>query len=96
MAEESDVRIERLEKDSQESRAQIAEMMELIKNVIRDKGQASSSNPQNETAQPDQRREEPVYPIGFTPPYAPYIHMAEVPPMQQAGGFPYGYAPPPL
>ena len=41
MAEESDVRIERLEKDSQESRAQIAEMMELIKTLIRDKGQAS-------------------------------------------------------
>ena len=95
MAEESDARIERLEKDSQESRAQIAEMMELIKTLIRDKGQASGLDPQNETTQPDQKREEPVYPAGFTPPYAPNIHMAQTPPMQQAGGIPYGYAPPP-
>ena len=41
MAKESDARIERLEKNSQESRAQIAKMMELIKTLIRDKGQAS-------------------------------------------------------
>ena len=39
MAEENDARIERLEKDSQESRAQIAEMMELIRTLIKDKGQ---------------------------------------------------------
>ena len=76
MAEESDAQIERLKKDSQESRAQIAEMMELIRTLIRDKGQASSSNPQNETAQPDQRREELVYPAGFIPPYAPNVHIA--------------------
>ena len=94
MAEESDARIERLEKDSQESRAQIAEMMELIKTLIRDKGQASGLDPQNETTQPDQKREEPVYPVGFTPSYALNIHMAQVPPMQQAGGFPYDYVPP--
>ena len=75
MAEESDARIERLEKDSQKPKAQIAEMMELIKTLIRDKGQASSSGPQNEVAQPDQRREEPVYLAGFTPPYAPNVHM---------------------
>ena len=28
--------------------------------------------------------------------YAPNIHIAQEPPMQQAGGFPYGYASPPL
>ena len=95
MAEESDARIERLEKDSQESRAQIVEMMELIKTLIKDKGQASSPGPQNETVQPDQRKEEPIYPIGFTLPYAPNIHMAQAPPLQQARGFSYGYAPPP-
>ena len=67
MAEESDARIERLEKDSQKSRAQIAEMMELIRTLIKDKGQVSSLGPHNETAQPDQRREEPVYLAGFTP-----------------------------
>ena len=50
MAEESDARIERLEKDSQKSRAQIAKMMKLIKTLIRDKGQASGPDPQNKTA----------------------------------------------
>ena len=88
-------RIERLEKDSQESRAQIAEMMELIRTLIKNKGQAPNSGPQNEAAQPDQKREEPVYPAGFTPPYAPNIHIAQAPPMQQAGWFQYDYAPPP-
>ena len=38
MTEKSDARIERLEKGSQESRAQIAEMMELIRILIKDKG----------------------------------------------------------
>ena len=40
MAEETDARFERLEKKSQESRAQMAEMMELIRTLIKDKGQA--------------------------------------------------------
>ena len=94
MAEENDARIERLEKESQESRAQMLEMMELIRTLIRDKGQASSPNPQNETAQTDQRREDVVYPPGYTPPYVPNVHMTQALPMQQAGGFPYGYASP--
>ena len=50
MTEENDVRIERLEKKSQESRVQMSKMMELIKTLIRDKGQASGPNPQNEIA----------------------------------------------
>ena len=95
MAEENDARIERLEKKSQESLAQMSEMMELIRILIRDKGQASGLNPQNETVQTDQRREDVIYPSGYTPPYAPNVHMAQTPPMQQAGEFPYGYAPPP-
>ena len=95
MAEENDARIERLEKESQESQAQMSKMMELIRTLIKDKGQASGPNPQNEIAQTDQRKEEPVYPPGYTPPYAPNVHMAQAPPMQQAGGFLYGYAPPP-
>ena len=74
----------------------MAKMMELIRTLIRDKGQASGPGPQNETTQPDQRKEEPVYPIGFTPPYISNVHMTQAPPMQQAGGFPYGYAPPPM
>ena len=95
MAEETDARFERLEKESQESWAQMTEMMELIRTLIKDKGSASGPNPQNETAQPDHRREDVACPPGYTPPYAPNVHMAQVPPMQQAGGFPYGYAPPP-
>ena len=70
----------------------MTEMMELIRTLVRDKGSASGPNPQNETAQPDQRREDVVYPPGYTPPYALNIHMAQAPPMKQAGGFPYGYA----
>ena len=77
MAEETDAHFERLEKESQESRAQMTKMMELIRTLIRDKGQTSGPSPQNETAQPDQRREELVYPAGFTPPYAPNVHMAQ-------------------
>ena len=50
MAEENDAQIERLEKESQESWAQMSEMMELIRTLIRDKGQASGPSPQNETA----------------------------------------------
>ena len=92
MAEETDAQFERLEKESQESRAQMAEMMELIRTLIRDKGQAPGPGTQNETAQADQRREEPAYPPGYTPPYAPNAHMAQEPPMQQAEGSPYGYA----
>ena len=95
MVEENDAWIERLEKESQESRAQMSEKIELIRTLIRDKGQASGSNPQNETAQADQRREELVYPPGYSPPYAPNVHMAQASPMQQTGEFPYGYAPPP-
>ena len=69
--------------------------MELIRTLIKDKGPASGPNPQIETVQPDQRKEDVVYPPGYTPPYATNVHMAQAPPMQQAGGFPYGYAPPP-
>ena len=96
MTEESDAQIERLEKESQESRVQMAEMMELIRTLIKDKGQAPGPGTQNETAQTDQRREEPICPPGYTLPYAPNIHMAQAPPMQQAGGFPYVFAPPPM
>ena len=73
----------------------MAKMMELIRTLIKDKGQASGLDPQNEIAQYDQRREKPVYLMGFTLLYAPNVNMAQAPPMQQAGGFPYGYAPPP-
>ena len=93
MAEENDARIERLEKESQESWAQMSEMMELIRTLIRDKRQALGPSSQNKTAQPDQRMEEPVYPAGFTPPYISNVHVAQAPPMQPTGGFPYSYAP---
>ena len=89
MAEESDARIKQLEKVSQESREQMEEMMELIRTLIKDKGQALDPSPQNETTQHDQKREDHVYPSGFTPPYA------QAQPMLQMGGFPYGYPHPP-
>ena len=40
MAEESDVRIERLEKASQDQYGQLAEMMEMLRTLVRDKAQA--------------------------------------------------------
>ena len=75
MAEVSDARIKQLEKASQESREQMAKMMELIRTLIRDKKEASGPSPQNETTQPDQKREELVYPTRFTPLYASNIHV---------------------
>ena len=45
-------------------------------------------------AQHDQIREELVYSAGFTPSYAANVHVVQAPPMQQAEGFQYGYAPP--
>ena len=53
----------------------MVEMMELIRTLIKDKGQAPGSGPHNEIAQSDQKREDVVYPPGFTPPYAPNVHM---------------------
>ena len=54
----------------------MAKMMELIRTLIKDKGQASGPSPQNEIAQHDHRREKLVYLVGFTSPYAPNVHMA--------------------
>ena len=45
MAKESDARIERLKKASQESREQMTKMMELIRILIKDKRQASARIP---------------------------------------------------
>ena len=87
MAEESDARIKRLEKASQDQQEQMAEMMEMLRTLVRDKTQVVGQ--QNNVAHPEQRREEPVYPQGFTPPYA------QAQPMPQMGGFPYGYSPSP-
>ena len=95
MAEEDETRFERLERSHQETREQISEMMEMIKALAREKRKATAPNPQNETAQTDQRREDVICPSGYTPPYAPNVQMAQALPMQQAGGFPYNYAPPP-
>ena len=87
MTEESDARIERLEKASQDQQGQLAEITELLKTLVRDKAKAAVQ--QNNATQPEQRGEDPAYPPGFTPPYA-QAHT-----MPQMGGFPYGYAPPP-
>ena len=86
MTEESDARIKRLEKPSQNQQGQLAEIMKLLKTLVRDKAQAASQ--QNSVVQPKQRREDPTCPQGFTPPYT------QAQPMPQMGGFPYGYAPP--
>ena len=86
MTEESDARIERLEKASQDQQGQLAKITELLKTLVREKAQAAVQ--QNSAAQPEQKREDLAYPQGFTPPYT----QAQA--MPQMGGFPYGYAPP--
>ena len=68
MAEESDARIKQLEKASQEQQGQMAEMMKMLRTLVRDK--AKTTGQQNGAAQPEQRREDPVYPQGFFSPYA--------------------------
>ena len=49
MAEEDETRFERLERSHQETREQISEMMEMIRALIKEKGQAVTPNPQNNT-----------------------------------------------
>ena len=68
MVEESDARIEQLEKASQEQQGQMAEMMEMLRTLVRDKAQAIGQ--QSGAAQLEQRREDPNYPPGFAPSYA--------------------------
>ena len=60
MTEESDARIERLEKASQYQQGQLAEITKLLKTLVKDKAQARGQ--QNSAAQLEQRREVPAYP----------------------------------
>ena len=60
--------------------------MEMLRALVRDKAQATGQ--QSGDAQPKQKREDPTYPQGFTPP------CTQAQPMPQMGRFPYGYAPP--
>ena len=85
MAEESDARIECLKKASQDQHGQMVEMMEMLRTLVRDKAQAVGQ--QSNVIHPDQRKKDPAYQQRFTPPYA------QMQPMPQMGGFPYGYLP---
>ena len=51
MAEESDARIEWLEKASQDQQGQMVEMMEMLRTLVRDKTQAAGQ--QRGAAQPE-------------------------------------------
>ena len=55
MTEESDARIERLEKANQDHQGQMEEMMEMLRTLGRDKAQTAGQ--QNSAAHPEQRRE---------------------------------------
>ena len=70
MVEKDETRFERLERSHQETREQISKMMEMIRTLIREKGPTIAPNPQSGVAQPEQRREDPVYPQGSAPLYA--------------------------
>ena len=60
MTEESDARIERLEKASQDQHGHLAEITKLLKTLVRDKAQAAGQ--QNSVVQPELRREDLTYP----------------------------------
>ena len=51
MTEEGDVRIEWLEKASQDQKGQLVEIIELLKTLVRDKTQTAGQ--QNSAAQPE-------------------------------------------
>ena len=87
MAEEDETTFERQKRSHQETREQISEMIEMIRALVREKGQTTTPNPQNSIAQPKQKREKPVYPTGFTPPHAPNGHVAQASPIQQVESF---------
>ena len=93
MAEESNARIEHLEKASQDQQGQMTEMMEMLRTLVREKRPTADPSPQNETVHHEQGREENTYPTGFTPLYGSTVYMA--PSMPQIRAFPYGYTPPP-
>ena len=63
----------------------MTEIMEMLRTLVKEKGQAACPNPQNETVHHEQRRKESTYPAGFTPPYGPTIYVT--PPMPQTGAF---------
>ena len=48
MAKESDAKIEQLEKAHQDQQGQIAKMMEMLRTLVKEKGQAASPSRQNE------------------------------------------------
>ena len=60
MAEESDSRIERLEKASHDQQGQMAKMMEMLRTLVREKAQAIGQ--QSSAAHPEQRMEDLAYP----------------------------------
>ena len=67
MVKKNDARIERLEKAHQDTQEIMEEMIEILKTLVREKGQATCPGQQSSVVHPDQRREKPAYPPRFTP-----------------------------
>ena len=78
MVEKSDARFEWLEKTHQDTQEKMTEMMEILWSLMREKGLAVSPGLQSDAAQLDQRRDEPTYPPGFTPPYAQTLSIPQM------------------
>ena len=49
MIEKSDAKIKRLEKAHQDQHEQMVEMIEMLRTLVSEKGQAAGSSPQNDT-----------------------------------------------
>ena len=60
--------IKHLEKASQDQQGQMAEMMEMLRTLVREKAQAIGQ--QSSVTHLEQRKEDPAHPQGFTPLYA--------------------------
>ena len=61
MAEENDGKVERLEKAHQDTQEKVAEIMEMIRALMKGKESAEGSNPLGETTRPDRMKEEPTF-----------------------------------
>ena len=56
----------------------MVEMMEMLRTLVWEKGQATDLGQQSDAAHPDQRREESAYPPGFTAPYAQMLPISQM------------------
>ena len=65
MTKKNDARIERLEKTHQDTQGQMTKMMEMLRTLVRDKGQATGLGKQSSAAHSDQKKRRARLSIGI-------------------------------